>query len=142
MVVNFCKSIKFASILKGMESKRQLQLGELLKRNFASVLMEHGPYIYGDALVTVTHVRVAPDLSEAKVYLSVFNAADKAAVINRVSNHTHVLKQALVSRIKHHIRRIPRIVFFEDETTDEMYKVDGMFRSIKTMYPPSSQEEE
>lgn len=142
MVVNFCKCITFVAILNRMESKRQLQLGELLKRHFASVLMEHGPYIYGDAFVTVTHVKVAPDLSEAKVYLSVFNATDKTSVVNRVSNHTHVLKQALVSRIKHQIRRIPRIVFFEDETTDEMYKVDEMFRSIKTMYPPSAHEEE
>lgn len=125
-----------------MDSKRQLQISELIKRHFASVLMEQGPYIYGDAFVTVTQVRVTPDLSEAKVYLSVFNAADKHAVLNKVSNHTHVLKQSLVSRVKHQIRRIPRIVFFEDETTDEMYKVDEMFRSIKTMYPPGSTEEE
>lgn len=125
-----------------MDSKRQQQIGELIKRHFASVLMEQGPYIFGEAFVTVTGVKVTPDLSEAKVYLSIFNAADKKAVLVRISNHTHVLKQALVSRIRNQIRRIPRIEFYEDETTDEMYRVDEMFRSIKTMYPPAVSEEE
>ncbi len=125
-----------------MDSKRQLQIGELIKRNFAPILQEHGRYIYGDAFVSVTTVKVAPDLSMAKIYLSIFNAQDKEAVLNSISNHTHLLKQALVQRIKSQVRRIPVIHFFSDDTIDEMFRIDEMFESIKTMYPPSVQEEE
>ena len=125
-----------------MDSKRKLQIGELIKRHFAPVLHEHGPYIYGSAFVTVTSVKVTPDLSQAKVYLSIYNADDKAAILNRISSHTHILKQALAGRIRNQIRRMPQIFFFFDETIDEMYKVDAMFDNLKTIYPPSSHEEE
>jgi ribosome-binding factor A len=125
-----------------MDSKRQLQIGELIKRSFAPILQENGRYIYGDAFVSVTSVKVAPDLSQAKIYLSIFNTNDKQAVLRSISNHTHVLKQALVQRIKSQVRRIPMIHFFSDETIDEMFKIDAMFDNIKKMYPPSVQEEE
>ena len=125
-----------------MDSKRQLQLGELIKRSFAPVFQEQGPYIYGAAFVTVTAVKVTPDLAQAKIYLSIFNADDKVLVLKKVINHTHVLKQAMASRIKNQVRRIPQVFFYFDETIDEMYKVDVMFKNLKTMYPPSVQEEE
>ena len=125
-----------------MDSKRQLQIGELIKRNFAPILQEHGRYIYGDAFVSVTSVKVAPDLSMAKIYLSIFNAQDKEAILKSISDHTHLLKQALVQRIKSQVRRIPVIHFFSDDTIDEMFRIDEMFESIKMMYPPSVQEEE
>lgn len=125
-----------------MESKRQLQVCEMIKRNFAPVFQEHGTYIYNTAFVTVTSVKVTPDLAQAKVYLSIFNAEDKDDVLRRINNHTHVLKQALAARIKNQIRRIPQIHFYFDETIDEMFKVDALFKDIKSMYPPSVQEEE
>ena len=125
-----------------MDSKRQLQLGELIKRSLAPVFQEQGPYIYGAAFVTVTSVKVTPDLAQAKIYLSIFNADDKELVLKKVINHTHVLKQALAARIKNQVRRIPQVFFYFDETIDEMYKVDVMFKNLKTMYPPSVQEEE
>ena len=67
-----------------MESKRQLQIAEIIKRNFGQVLLAEGIYIYGDALVTVTGVLVSPDQSQAKIYLSVYNNIDKEAIISRL----------------------------------------------------------
>ncbi|MBK8348050.1 MAG: ribosome-binding factor A [Saprospiraceae bacterium] len=94
-----------------MDTKRQLQISEMIKRNFAPVFQEHGPYIYGAAFVTVTSVKVTPDLAQAKVYLSIYNASDKTAVLQTIVNHTHQLKQALAARIKNQVRRIPQIFF-------------------------------
>ncbi len=125
-----------------MDSKRQLQVAEMIKRNFAPIFQEHGIYIYGSAFVTVTFVKITPDMAQAKVYLSIFNADDKEAVLKKVVNHTHLLKQALAARIKNQVRRIPSIFFYFDETIDEMYKVDTMFKNLKTMYPESMNEEE
>jgi ribosome-binding factor A len=125
-----------------MDSKRQMQISEMIKRNFAPVFQEHGIYIYGSAFVTVTSVKITPDMAQAKVYLSIFNADDKETVLKKVVNHTHLLKQALAARIKNQVRRIPSIFFYFDETIDEMYKVDTMFKNLKTMYPESVNEEE
>ncbi len=136
------KSIKFASLNVIMDSKRQLQLCEMIKRSFAPVFLEQGPYIFGHAFVTVTAVKVTPDLGQAKIYLSIFNTEDKEDTLRKINNHTHILKQALAGRIRNQVRRIPQIHFFFDETIDEMFKVDALFKGIKTMYPPSVQEEE
>jgi ribosome-binding factor A len=113
------------------QSKRQRQVGELIRRNLSMVLQQEGSYIYGDALVTVTNVIVAPDLQQAKVYLSIYNTDNKQAVLLMVEEHTSRLRQALAHRIARQIRRIPKIAFYIDETLDEMYHVDGLFKRLE-----------
>lgn len=125
-----------------MNSKRQQQIGELIKRSFSNVLQQQGIYIYGDALVTVTSVQVSPDLSMAKIYLSIYNTENKDQVLTQLIHHTHPLKQELASRIRNQVRRIPQIYFYRDEIVDEMYHVDELFEKIKTAYPASKSGEE
>ena len=124
-----------------MDSKRQLQIGEMMRRHFSPVFQQEGSYIYGQAFVSVSLVKVSPDLSIAKVYLSIFNTDNKEEVLKKIINHTHILKQWLSARIKNHIRRIPQIHFYIDDTTDEMYRVDSLFNQVKTLYPPLQEEE-
>lgn len=113
-----------------MASKRQEQVAELIKRNFGIVLQHEGSYIYGDAFVTVTQVQVTPDLSEAKLYISVFNAENKQEILQMMTNATKKLKQSLAHRIKRHVRRIPDISIFLDDTLDEMYKLNEIFDNL------------
>ena len=111
-----------------MGSKRQKQVAELIKRNFSQVLQHEGSYIYGpEALVTVTIVNVSPDLSLAKIYLSVYNTDNKQAVILELEGSHHRLRQALAHRIRKLVRRIPEIAFFLDDTLDEMYRLKKLF---------------
>ena len=113
------------------ESKRQLQVAEVIKRNFGLVLQQEGSYIYGsEALVTVTSVKVSPDLSQGKIYLSVYNTENKQAVILQMEEEYNRLKQALAHRIRKHIRRIPQFQFFLDETLDEMYRLNSLFNKL------------
>ncbi|HLU94491.1 MAG TPA: 30S ribosome-binding factor RbfA [Membranihabitans sp.] len=113
-----------------MQNKRQSQVGELIKRNFSQVLQEEGAYIYHNALVTVTKVLMSPDLSYAKIYLSVYNRDDKALVIQELVQEKNRLKSNLSSRIRKHVRRIPDIDFFLDDTLDEMYRLNNLFDQI------------
>lgn len=114
-----------------METKRQKQAAELVKRNFSLVLQQEGSYIYGpEPLVTVTTVKITPDLSQAKIYLSVFNTENKQAVLLELQEEVVRLRQSLAHRIRKHIRRIPEIAFFADDTLDEMYRVDRLFNRL------------
>ena len=114
-----------------METKRQRQAAELVKRNFSLVLQQEGSYIYGpEPLVTVTSVKVSPDLGLAKIYLSVFNTENKQAVLLEMEEEMNRLRQSLAQRIRKHIRRIPEIAFFEDDTLDEMYRVNELFNRL------------
>lgn len=113
-----------------MQSKRQLQVAETIKRNFGQILQQEGSYIYGDAFVTVTKVTTSPDLSQAKIYLSVYNTEDKEEVIFLVHKSLHSLKQSLAHRIRRHVRRIPELSVYLDDTLDEMYKLNAIFDNI------------
>ena len=89
-----------------MESKRQKQTSQVLKRHFSAVLQLEGRNIYEDALVTVTNVQVAPDLSQAKIYLSIYNTDNKQAVLLKLEEHHHRIKQLFGQRIRKHESRI------------------------------------
>lgn len=125
-----------------MESIRQKQIGELIKRNFSLLLQQEGRYIYGsEALVTVTNVRMSPDLGIAKVYLSVFNHQSKQEVILEMEDQTTHLRQALGSRIRRQIRRIPELHFYLDDTLDEMYRLNALFDRLEEEKQMGEEEE-
>ncbi len=115
-----------------MASKRNLQVAELIKRNMGTVFFNEGSYIYGDVLVTVTNVKLTPDMGQANVYLSIYNTENKEGVLKLVEQQTHKLRQQLANRIKKHVRRIPVIHFYMDETLDEMYKLNTLFDKINS----------
>ena len=111
-----------------METKRQKQVAETIKRHFSMVLQQEGGYIYGsEVLVTVTGVKVTPDFGLAKIYLSVYNTDNKQAPILELEDNIIRLRQTLASRIKKHVRRIPDIAFYLDDTLDEMYRLNSLF---------------
>jgi ribosome-binding factor A len=114
-----------------METKRQLQIAELVKRHISMVLMAEGNNIYGSSvLVTVTSVKMTPDFSLAKIYLSVYNTDNKQEVMLLLEPEMPRLQQALYHRLKKHMRRMPEIAFYLDDTIDEMYRIDDMFDQL------------
>ncbi len=114
-----------------MESKRQKQVGEVVRRNFSIVLQNEGGYIYGnEPMVTVTSVRLSPDMGIAKIYLSVYNVEDKQSVVLQMEASNQKLRQALAHRVKRHMRRVPELNFFLDDTLDEMYRLNGLFNRL------------
>lgn len=115
-----------------METRRQLQIGELIKRNFSIVMQQEGPYIYDPSvLVSVTSVRMSPDLGLAKVYVSIFNTEDKGEVLQQLNASKHRLKQQLYNRIRKQVRRVPTMDFYIDDTLDEMAKLNQLFDRIE-----------
>ena len=113
------------------ESKRQLQVAELLRRNFSLVLQQEGGYIYGsDVLVTVTKVKISPDLGSCKIYLSVYNTENKQAVILQLEEEYRKLKQELSQRVRKQVRRIPEFDMYLDDTLDEMYRLNNLFNKL------------
>jgi ribosome-binding factor A len=115
-----------------METKRQLQVAELIKRHFSIVLQQVGSYIYGSApLVTVTNVKITPDFNMAKIYLSVYNTENKQEVILTMEDSYTRLHQSLVRRIRRHMRRMPDLSFYLDDTLDEMYRLNALFDRLR-----------
>jgi ribosome-binding factor A len=126
-----------------METIKQQQTGELVKRNFSQILQQEGSYIYGNTiLVTVTQVKMTPDLGLAKIYLSIFNTEHKQEPLLLLEEEKIRLRQALGSRIKKWVRRIPEIDFYLDDTLDEMYRLSELFYKMEADNQMGKPEEE
>lgn len=104
----------------------------MLRRYFSMILTEESPMLYGrNKLVTVTNVKMTPDLLIAKIYISVLGAEDKMPVIKALEAHYSRLRQTLAHKIGGQMRRMPDLEFFLDETIDEMYRVQNLLDQIK-----------
>lgn len=125
-----------------MDTIKQKQISELVKRNFSVVLQDEGTNIYGaKPLVTVTNVKVSPDLGQAKIYLSVYNTENKQEVLLEMEEEKSRLKQALGYRLRKLVRRIPDIDFYLDDTLDEMFRIDQLFGRLRAENQMGSEEE-
>ena len=114
------------------ESKRQRQVGEMIKRHFSTLLQQEGILIYGsEVMVTVTQVKMSPDLMIAKVYLSVYNTDNKQAVLLLMEENRYRLQQNFYQRIRKHVRRAPELQYFLDDTLDEMYRLRSLFGRLE-----------
>ena len=115
-----------------METKRQKQISSIVKRHFSAVLQQEGAYIYGlSILVTVTDVKVSPDLSLAKIYLSIFNTEDKQSVILLMEENNQRLYSQFAQRVRKHLRRAPHLDYFIDDTLDEQERIDKLFSRLE-----------
>jgi ribosome-binding factor A len=113
-----------------MDSRRQLKIASLIQEAFTEVLSKDVKGFYGKAFVTVTKVTVTSDLTLARFYLSIFNAEDADEVVRKFSEHKFELKRHLAEKLRHHLRRIPEMEFFRDDTLDQAYKIEEVFRKI------------
>ncbi|MDQ3017311.1 MAG: 30S ribosome-binding factor RbfA [Bacteroidota bacterium] len=124
-----------------METKRQKQISELLRRQFSMVLMEEGTYIFERALVTITSVIVSSDLQTAKVYLSVFNTENKQEVMRNIEENSQRLRQGLAHKVGKQLRRMPELFFFLDESLDEFFRMDQILANLRANNQMGSEEE-
>ncbi len=115
-----------------MMTIRQKQVAELVLRNFSMVLIAEGKSIYDSSvLVTVTNVVMSPDLALAKIYLSIFNTAQKEEVLTQLQDNHAKLKQSLHQKLRNQLRIMPEFKMFLDDTVDEMYNVNALFSKIE-----------
>ena len=80
-------------------------------------------------MITVTHVKVTSDLSYANVYLSVFGVDDKKKVVEEVGQNARAIRGMLGNRIRHQMRVIPELRFFEDDSLDYIENIDKLLHS-------------
>ncbi|MCW5907953.1 MAG: 30S ribosome-binding factor RbfA [Chitinophagales bacterium] len=114
-----------------MDSRRQLKVASLIKEAFTEILTRDGKKIYGKAFVTVSNVNITSDLLLARFNLSIYNTEDADAVVQKFNEHKFELKRALSEKLRHHIRRIPEIEFYKDETMEYVFHMEDLFKRIK-----------
>lgn len=111
-----------------MDSIRQNKVNSLLQKELAEILLVEGRHLLPGSLITVTGVRVSPDLGVAKVYVSLFPVKDKQAAIERIKEHGHRLRGQLGGRIGKQMRVVPELLFYVDDSLDRAEAIDKLLK--------------
>ncbi len=111
-----------------MDSTRQLKVSRLIQKELGEIFQRETRILFGNALITVTQVRVSPDLGIAKVYVSLFNVPDTKLLLKLIQTHTKEVRMKLSERIKKQVRIIPNLVFFQDDSLDYAMRIDELLK--------------
>ena len=113
------------------EGKRQKQIGGLIQEELNAVFQRMGLSIVNGAMVSISSVKLTPDLLEARIYLSIFNAKEPKEIMKVIHERQWDVKKELAARVKNQLRRIPEIKYFMDDTLDHVFKMEELFKQIK-----------
>ena len=118
------------------ESKRQKQIGGLLNEELNDIFRRMGLNMLDNGMISITSVRITPDLLEARVYLSLFQVKDPAAAMKKIEDKSWEIKRELATRVKQQLRRIPELKFFQDDSLDHVFKMEELFKQINKPTDP------
>jgi len=113
-----------------MESTRQQKVARLIQKELSNVFTREGSNIYGRIMVSVTVVRMSPDLSVAKVYLSIFGTDKKKDVVTALDEHKGKLRYLLGQSMKGQMRVVPELIFYIDDSVDYYEKIDTLLKKL------------
>jgi ribosome-binding factor A len=111
-----------------MDSIRQNKVNSLLQQELALIFQQEARTLLPGGLITVSAVRVSPDLGLAKVYLSLFPAKDKPTVMGHIKDQSHRFRGLLGSRVGKQLRVVPELMFYLDDSLDRAEEIDKLLK--------------
>lgn len=115
-----------------MEGKRQQKFARMIQKELGNIFQRDIKNILGQAFVTVTQVRVSPDLSVARVYLSVMMVPNKENFLKNITEKKNIIRKELGNRIGKISRIVPDLHFFLDDSVDYAEKIDRLLKEVNS----------
>jgi len=112
-----------------METTRQNKIARLIQKDLGMIFQMQSRNLFGGAMITVTKVNVAKDLSVARIYLSIFGVKDKESLLEEIRVHTKMIRRELGIREHNQLRIIPELHFFLDDSLDYIENIDHLLHS-------------
>lgn len=113
------------------ESKRQKQIAALLNEEMNNIFQKLGLSMVEGGMVSISGVKVTPDLLEARFYLSFFQVKDSDTALKKIEDRHHEIKKELAAAVRHQLRNIPILKFYTDDTLDHVFKMEELFKKIE-----------
>tara|TARA_A100001388_G_C28569684_1_gene403681 strand:+ start:216 stop:614 length:399 start_codon:yes stop_codon:yes gene_type:complete len=112
-------------------SQRQLRVGELVKQNLGELFIRNEAKIplINSKLITVTEVRMTPDLKTARVYVIPLGGVDIKETVSILTEYSHLVRKALSKRLD--IKFLPKLTFVEDNSFDYAEKIERLIKQNK-----------
>lgn len=111
-----------------METTRQQKISRMLQKELGEIFLLYARELHG-TLITVTAVRISPDLGIAHTHLSIFPSDKSAAVLAKVQDDSKAIRYDLGKRVRHQLRIVPALYFHVDDSLDYLENIDNLLRS-------------
>jgi ribosome-binding factor A len=112
-----------------MESTRQKKVARLVHKELADIILRKGREIAPGKMISITQVRISPDLSLAKAYISIFPAVNKEEVLEAIKVNVKSIRYDLGIKVKSQLRIVPELAFFLDDSLDYIDNLDKLLKS-------------
>lgn len=124
-----------------MESKRQQKYSKLIQKELGEIFQKEAKPLVGNAMVTVVRVIMSPDLSVAKINLSLL-LANNQELFDKINDHKKEIRKHLGRRIGKSVRIIPEVAFFIDESASYAQHMDKVISALDIPEAPEEDEED
>lgn len=117
-----------------METTRQAKISRLIQKELSEIFRRQTAKTQG-VLVSVSTVRVSPDLSSAKAYLSVFPSAKAPEMIENINRNSKTIRYELAQIVRHQLRKTPELSFYLDDSLDYIENIDNLLETDALKHP-------
>lgn len=110
-----------------METTRQSKINRLLQKELSETFRQQTSLMRG-TIISVSAVRVSPDLSIARAYLSIFPSENSQEHIKHIQKHTREIRYEIAQRVKDQLRKMPELIFYVDDSLDYLETIDNLLK--------------
>lgn len=121
-----------------MRNIKEEKFARYIQKELGYIFLQHVKFVKKGTFISVTKVISSPDKGYVKVYLSFLNEKEPQKAIEEVKLYTKEIRTALAQRIRNHVRKIPEISFFYDDTLDYVEKMDNIFKNLNKNNTPET----
>ncbi len=114
-----------------MESIRQRQVAKTIQVAMSEIVQKDLNTILEGSLITISGVRITPDLFTARIYVSIYNHPKPDTILDNLDKHNKLIRGFLGKKIRNKVRSIPQLEFFKDDTLEDVQNLERIFSEIK-----------
>lgn len=111
-----------------MDSTRQQKVARLIQKELGEYFMRDGRMLYGNVMVSVTDLRVSPDLSVARIHISIFPNEAREKTLSVIEANTRRIRMEIGQGLKNQLRKIPDLYFYIDDTFDRVQHIENLLK--------------
>lgn len=116
-------------------STRQQKYSKLIQKEISSIFQQDKKGYMGNTFISIADVKMSPDLSIAKIYVSAMLAPDKPVILEKLNTHKKEIRRDLGNKIGKQVRIVPELIFFIDEVEENAHKIEELIKSLNI--PPA-----
>ena len=107
---------------------RQNKVAKQIQKDIAEIIQLHSKELFSGKMLTVTSVRITPDLGVSRIYVSVFPSGNSDEVISKLNDHHSLFRNELGKKLRHQVKKIPEIIFYLDDSLDYIDNIENLLK--------------